>query len=316
VEISLINPASSESRKGNDVTSDRWKGILEDLGHTVTIAEEYESSEPDLLLSLHAKKSSASIKAFKETSPERPVILALTGTDLYRDLDNSPDAQRSVELADRLVVLQSRALDRIDSDYHKKTHVIYQSVSNPPSAEKRPTDDNNFVVVQLAHIRPVKDPLRLPYAVRKLPKSVPLHAYHLGGILDVELGRKLEKEASNNNRFTRLGEKPRTEALRYVMGADLMVVSSRLEGGANVLSEAIVCETPVLATDVPGNRGILGGYPGYFPVEDHVKLSEKLQRAETDNSFYEELKETVNVLGEIVKPERERKAWKDLLETV
>lgn len=315
MQILIVNPARSGARKGNDVTSDRWKRILEELGHTVNIVKEYGSSEPDLLLSLHAKKSAASLKRFRDNYPGRPIILALTGTDLYRDLGNSPEAEESVELADRLVVLQPQALDRINPDAHQKTHVIHQSVSNPPSTGKRPTGEDQFVVVQLAHIRSVKDPLRLPYAVRKLPSPLSLHAYHLGGILDVELGRKLEKEAANNNRFTRLGEKPRSVALQYLKGADLMVISSRLEGGANVLFEAIACGTPVLASDVPGNRGILGDYPGYFPVEDHDKLSELLERAETDESFYDELRERVKEREEIVKPEKERDAWKNLLET-
>ena len=93
-----------------------------------------------------------------------------------------------------------------------------------------------------------------------------------------------------------------------------MVISSVLEGGANVVSEAIVCKVPVLASRIPGNLGLLGEeYPGYFEVGNVGKLAELMLRAETDGEFLESLRRGCSLRSKLFEPGAEQQAWRSLL---
>ena len=60
--------------------------------------------------------------------------------------------------------------------------------------------------------------------------------------------------------------------------AKLMVISSVMEGGANVVSEACRIGLPILASDIPGNIGLLGeDYPGYFKTGDSQSLAQRIR---------------------------------------
>ena len=88
-----------------------------------------------------------------------------------------------------------------------------------------------------------------------------------------------------------------------------MVISSRMEGGANVVCEALRIGVPVLASRIPGNVGLLGdGYPGYFPLEDERALARLITRAATNAGFYRSLKAYVRKLRPRVAPHAEASA--------
>jgi glycosyltransferase involved in cell wall biosynthesis len=111
-----------------------------------------------------------------------------------------------------------------------------------------------------------------------------------------------------------LGDLSREQALRLLAGSHLLAVTSLLEGGANVVSEAIAAAVPVLSTRIPGSVGILGqDYPGYFPAGDTQALARLLQQAETDPAFYADLKRRTRDLKPLVDPQRERASWRALL---
>ena len=87
-----------------------------------------------------------------------------------------------------------------------------------------------------------------------------------------------------------------------------------MEGGANVVCEALACSVPVLSTRIPGSIGILGeNYPGYFPVGGTRALADLLQRAESDKEFYATLQARCKDLKPLVSPTRERRSWESLL---
>lgn len=314
----LVNPASSYTKKGNHVTSERWVKHLENLGHSVTVIPSYSGEEAEAVISLHAKKSAESIERFKKDYPDRPLVLALTGTDLYRDLDSSKKAQKSLDLADHFIVLQPKALDKLPEECRDKTHVIYQSLDNVPETGARPisADPDDFIVLTIAHIREVKDPLRVAYAVRELPQTSSVKAYLLGGVLEENLGDKASEEAETNDRFNLLGENDRRYTLQLLKGADLMVIPSKLEGGANVVTEAIACGTPILASDIDGNRGLLGDYSGYFPVGNEKRLRQKILRCEQDDDYYGNLMEQIRSLKSLADPDRERRNWQELIDSL
>src|SRR5207247_8682612 len=83
MKIALITPVPAQSRQGNRVTALRWARILKALGHRVTIAQQYDGAPYDLMVALHARRSFAAIACFQRLYPARPLIVALTGTDLY-----------------------------------------------------------------------------------------------------------------------------------------------------------------------------------------------------------------------------------------
>src|SRR5262249_57612100 len=106
MNILLVTPAPPGSRKGNRVTALRWAHLLRQLGHRVAIREEYRGERCDVLVALHARRSAGAVEAFRHARPTGPVVVALTGTDLYDDIRSNPTAQRTLEQASLLVVLQ------------------------------------------------------------------------------------------------------------------------------------------------------------------------------------------------------------------
>src|SRR5919108_5633838 len=106
MRIFMACPAAAGSRSGNRVTAVRWARFLRELGHHVVIGQRYHGQSCDLMLALHARKSFPAVGRYRRRFREGPLIVALTGTDLYRDFPRSWQAQQSVKLADRLVVLQ------------------------------------------------------------------------------------------------------------------------------------------------------------------------------------------------------------------
>ncbi len=132
MKICLITPAPPRSRKGNRVTALRWARILRELGHGVLIQQVYQGERCDLMVALHARRSYASVKRFRDEHPDLPLILALTGTDLYDDIHTDMSAQESLEMASRFIVLQPMGIEELPKRLRYKAHVIYQSVKKLP----------------------------------------------------------------------------------------------------------------------------------------------------------------------------------------
>src|SRR5262249_10570669 len=166
-------------RYGNRVTAVRWSKILIQLGHQVVIRESYSHEPFDLLVGLHARRSFDSINRFQRKHPNNAIIVALTGTDLYRDLSRSKSAQRSLDIATRIVALQPRALAELRERWREKSRVVYQSVSRSPGQKGSP-QSAHFDVCVVGHLRPVKDPLRAAMAARLLPRSSRIRVTSLG----------------------------------------------------------------------------------------------------------------------------------------
>ena len=312
MRIRIICPAPRRSRHGNRTTALRWARILRDLGHRVTIEAQYQGAACDLMIALHARRSAESMALFERLHPELPLVLGLTGTDVYQDIYKDPDAQRSLELANRLVALQPLAREEVPVHLREKVRVIFQSAKPTPGGRGPSTTAFNVSVV--GHLRPVKDPFRLAMAARLLPKSSRIRVLHVGGAMSEEMANRAHTEMERNPRYHWMGELPRWRTRRVMARSQLMVLTSRLEGGANVISEALVDSVPVIASRIPGSVGILGPeYPGYFPRGDTRELARLIVRAETDAAFLNELREWCSRLAPHVHPALERDTWEDLL---
>ncbi len=335
MNILIITPAPPGSRKGNRVTALRWARLLRQLGHQVAIQQVYERRRCDLLVALHARRSFASIRQFRRDHPRRPVVVALTGTDLYEDIHRSKLARQALQIADRLIVLQPLGVKALPPRLRHKARVIYQSVE-PPAAgaagfrglprfvveafHRDGWEDvalrasNVFPVCVLGHLRPVKDPFRAVLALRRLPSESRICLVHIGAALSEAMARRARAEMKVNSHYRWLGELPRGKALRLLARCRLLVLTSKMEGGANVISEAVVHDVPVISSKIDGSIGLLGAdYPGYFAAGDANALAKLLQRAETDAEFYNDLKQRCRRLKPLFEPQRERDSWHDLL---
>jgi putative glycosyltransferase (TIGR04348 family) len=312
VKIQLITPDLGKLPNGNNITALRYRRLLRRLGHRVEMACRYDGSRCDLMIALHARRSYPSIKLFRKLQPQSPLILVLTGTDLYRDIKENPDAQDALLMATRLVVLQKMGLAELPPAMRDKAEVIYQSAEevrrlNPPSTY--------FKVCVVANLRPEKDPLRAAVAARLLPDSSRLKVLHAGGALDRRLARLAIKEESHNKRYQWLGELPHWKVRRLIATSHLVAVTSLIEGGSNVLCEALASSVPVIASKISGLMGTLGeDYPGYFPAGDTPACASLLERAESDKAFYSRLERRLRKLARLTSPERELKSWKQLLQ--
>jgi putative glycosyltransferase (TIGR04348 family) len=294
MKISLVTPAGPGTRNGNRHTALRWASFLRAAGHRVAISTQDMHSNADLMLALHARRSHDSIRGFP-----KKLVVALTGTDIYRDLRTSAEARESLALAHRLIVLQPKAIDSIPAQFRHKAHVVVQS-----SATRLRHDPvkGKFRVCVIGHLRAEKDPL-LTLASLKFLEDEDLEVVHLGALLDPKL-----EPNTQDARYRWLGGVPHARALRWLASSHAMVISSRMEGGANVVCEAIRIGVPVLASRIDGNVGLLGArYPGYFPVGNERALARLITRAREDK-FYGKLKKRIAKLRPMVDPRSEARA--------
>ena len=306
MRISIITPAAARSRNGNRNTATRWARLLRELGHRVSVEREWSGGESDLMIALHARRSHASIRRYAERCPEGPLVVALTGTDLYRDIRTDLDAKRSLQLATRLVVLQERGARELAPRLRAKTRVIYQSARSVP---RPPPLTSSFEIVVSGHLRVEKDPFRTAAALAYLPHESRIRVTHIGAAMSADMSAQARAWMAREPRYRWLGEVPRWRALRLLARSRVMVVSSRMEGGANVVSEALALRVPVIASRIPGNVGMLGSrYAGYYPVCDERALARILSRVERDDAYYRRLHRTCAARAFLVAPGRERAA--------
>ena len=313
MRILIVTPAPPRSRYGNRVTALRWARILRGLGHRVTLVQAYQGQPCDLLIALHAVRSYAAVRSFRLLHPTRPVVVALTGTDIYRDLPKSKQGLETLEAATRLIALNSKAWERLPPRLRGKVRVIFQSAQAPSAAP--PGHPRGFAVCVVGHLRREKDPFRTALAVRGLPAHSVIRVLHSGKAMDGRMAALATGEERRNPRYRWLGELPPWRVRRLYRTCRLMVLSSRMEGGANVISEAAVAGLPVLAARIPGTVGLLGEtYPGYFPVGDTRALKELLLKAEREPQFLARLRKWMEALAPRFRAESEAACWAALLE--
>jgi len=273
--LCIVTPALADANNGNWQTARRWARMLS--GHyRVTMVKAWTpGTDADVLLALHARRSAASVAAWAETHPDRPLVLALTGTDLYRDIANDASARQSLALAHRLIVLQEQGPLALPAALRDKCRVVFQSGTRRQTLTKTTT---HLRAVMVGHLRDEKWPQTLFEAARLLSPREGIRIDHIGAALDPALGDAAQATAQACPHYRWLGGLSHAATRSRMQRAHVLVHTSRMEGGAHVLLEAVLCGTPVLASRIDGNVGMLGAdYGGYFAPGDAPALVQALR---------------------------------------
>lgn len=308
--VLLVTPAARGSRSGNRATALRWAAMLRRLGAVVRVRERWDGGHCDLLVAVHAVKTAPSVLAATAARPDLPVVILLAGTDVYPRFAPDADTTAALERAAVLVALQPHAGAGLPAHLRLKVRTIVQSATT----RALPRDEAVFRVCVLAHLRPVKDPLLPVRALARVPRDLSIELHLAGRALSAEIATEVLAATVAEPRARWHGELSRRAARELLATSHLCIVPSTAEGGANVVSEAIAAGTPILATSIPGNLGLLGDdWPGRFPVGDARALGELMTRAATDRAFHQEMVARTRALQPLVEPRRELDAWRQLL---
>lgn len=277
--VLIISPADASANNGNWQTAFRWSRMLTPQFDT-TIAQTWNGELFDVMLALHARRSADSIARWAQAKGVQDDAMGLgvvlTGTDLYRDIQTDALAQASLRYASKLVVLQECGPDALAPAMRPKARVIFQSSA---SQETAPKSADHLRVVMVGHLRDEKSPQTLFEAARLLKGRADIVIDHIGDALDPALGAQASACMQECPNYRWLGGLPHEAALSAMGQAHVLVHTSRMEGGAHVILEAVCSGTPVLASRIPGNVGMLGtDYAGYFEHGDAHALAELLLR--------------------------------------
>jgi putative glycosyltransferase (TIGR04348 family) len=308
--VCIVSPALADANNGNWHTASRWQKFLAPVAE-VQIVLVWDGLPADALIALHARRSADSITRFAAAHPRAPLALVMTGTDLYRDIRTEPSAQHALQCASHVVVLQDEGLRALPPAAHAKARVIVQSATKLVA---RAAATSAFEFVAVGHLREEKDPATLMAAVRLLPSGAALRITHIGAALDPALGALAQQTMQACAHYRWLGALPRASARRHIAQANALVHMSRMEGGANVVIEALRSGVPVLASHIDGNVGLLGAdYVGYFPAGDAPALARLMQRAASDGLFLASLRAQCALREPRFTPSTERAAVRGLL---
>ena len=318
-QIILVSPAMQEANNGNWHTAHRWAQFLSGYCD-IAFAQQWTAPgdcftslhQPQLMIALHARRSAASIQAWANACPRKPLLVVLTGTDLYRDINTDPEAQKSLALASHLVVLQDAGLDALPQQWRGKARVIYQSAPPLVPAAK---SARRFGALMVGHLREEKDPLTFMKAALQ-PQAAGVFFEQIGSALSPEFALAAQLTATQTTRYQWLGELPRAATRQRIKRAHVLVNCSRMEGGAHVILEAVQSGTPVLASRISGNIGMLGThYQGYFETGNELQLAALVRRCATEPDFLAMLNTQCRQRAPLFDPLREKQLVINLAES-
>lgn len=312
MRVLIVTPYPLSGSNGNTITAKRLETILDIPPIRAEALHTHTPPPADILINLHATKTFPAAKHFKATNPNAKLITLITGTDLNQHLPaKHPHIAPALELADVIVVPHHHALPELPTSVHAKTKVIPASIVIPelPSLPPLPSP----TIILPSHLREVKNPFLLNRALAVIP-DLHLHALLLGRELEAGLSQLAFQLQENDQRFRYLGELDHHQTLAHIRGATLTLNTSHQEGGPNAIAESIVLGTPVIASRIAGNVGMLGTtYPGLFTPDDPASLASLIKKFLTDPTFHNLLTQKTLALADHFHPAREQRSWLELL---
>lgn len=307
--VCIISPAAQAANNGNGQTADRWCRFLAPVAE-VQVLLEWQGEPVDAMIALHARRSADSVRRFISSDNTR-LALVLTGTDLYRDIDSDKGAQHALNCASHLVVLQEEGLNRLAPALRSKARVIVQSASRRQRIKEVGC---RLTLVAVGHLREEKDPQVLMRAAALLSQDEPVDIVHIGAALDPALADAARQTAAACANYRWIGGVSHPVARRWISRSQALIHMSRMEGGANVVIEAIRSGVPVLASRIDGNLGLLGrDYEGYFEMGDAVGLAALIQRFQAEPGYAATLAAQCEARAPLFAPEAERRNVRKLV---
>lgn len=314
--IAIVTPYLADANNGNWRTAHRWQSLLS-TNYRSIVHNDWQSGADggiDLLIALHARRNAQVIRSFRDQFPEKPLVVVLTGTDLYHDLALDEETRQSLDLADALIVLQEDAIRHVPRTCRAKTHVVYQS-AKPLKPANKPKSGLRCVVV--GHLRAEKSPETIFRLIDAGSMNPAIRLLHIGAGLDRQLAAKARSLNRAGKNYHWSGAMPHGLTRAAIKRAHLLIHPSAIEGGANVIAEAVSAGTPVLASRISGNVGMLGrDYPGYFPVGNHAALAAMLNRCLKDRGFLARLDAACTSRAARFRPEAERTSLCQILDSL
>ena len=302
----IVTPALADANNGNWQTAQRWARMLAPA-YRVSLTDRWpmggQAGDEALMIALHARRSAPSMLAWREAQPQRPLLLVLTGTDLYRDIADDATAQASLASADALVVLNALGPQQLPLQHRAKCHVVLQSCS---ARRTLPKTGRHLRALMVGHLRDEKDPLTYLRAAERQAGRTDIRLDHIGAALDPTLGAAAQALAARQPNYRWLGALPHAAVRRQIQQAHVLVHASRMEGGAHVVIEALRSGTPVVASQIDGNLGLLGsGYSASFAVGDDAALAALLLQARDDADMLPDLLRQAELRAALFTPEAE-----------
>jgi putative glycosyltransferase (TIGR04348 family) len=274
--VVIVSPALAAANNGNWQTARRWASFLTRAARVRIVKDwpDEHAKSDDVMIALHARRSAGAIGAWANDRGSSALAVVLTGTDLYKDIQTDTSAQHSLDAASHLVVLQELGIDELPVRYRAKARVIYQSM---PSRKEVIKTRNRLVAVMVGHMRDVKSPQTLFDAARLIREHDDIQIRHVGRAEEEPWAQRARMTEAQCPNYRWLGPLPHGDTRHAIQRAHVLVHTSILEGGAHVIIEAVCSGTPVIASQVAGNVGMLGrDYQGYFAHGDAAGLARLL----------------------------------------
>ncbi len=316
--VVIISPALQDANNGNWQTARRWAHMLS-KAHRTRIIRAWQPEADDLcqsdnvMIALHARRSAASIAAWVSQRSSHSLIVALTGTDLYRDIEIDRQAQQSLDAAGKLIVLQELGALRLPAQHRAKTRIIFQSTTSRKTLTKT---NKHLNAVMVGHLRDEKMPQTLFEAARLLADEPQIRITHIGAGLDDRLAQDAIHTEAICSGYTWARGQTHSQTRSRIQRAHVLVHTSKMEGGAHVIMEAVCSGTPVLASQIDGNVGMLGAnYDGYFSVGDAQGLSKLLRLCRSEPAFLDHLKHQCALRAPLFAPASEQAALLKIVRT-
>lgn len=309
-DIAIVTPALADANNGNWQTARCWARMLSGA-YRVRLLSTWDGGDEALMIALHARRSAASVAQWRSRRASAPLIVVLTGTDLYRDIASDASAQASLQSADRLIVLNQLGAEALPQGLRFKARVVLQSCATRQSLVKT---RQHLRALMVGHLRPEKSPRTYFDTARLLGGRPDILLDHVGAALDPALGAEASSLIAECPHYRWLGVLVHADTRKRIQAAHVLVHPSRMEGGAHVVIEAVRSGTPVLASRIDGNVGLLGeSYDGYFPVDDSAALATLLQRLRDEPAMLVTLQQQCDARAPLFDPAQESAALHALI---
>jgi len=307
--IKIFSPTRDDVVTGNYVTAKRYAYHLQNLGHRVFAFNELEGivnvEGVRCAFVLHAEKGSHVIKELAATNI--PVVLVLTGTDLYRDIISTKKSKkerclRSIQLASAIIVLHENAVSdllKVVSFPKERIFVVLQSVVGFQKRSSFFKKKDQYKILLLSNIRKEKGIIIAISGFLEFQKNIDARTKftldHIGGVLDQGYFKKITNLLEGVKSVSFLGSFEKEKLQTNLASYDLLLHSSFIEGGSLVIQEAQNAGLPIIASDISCHTSLLGhDYVGLHSVGSVKDVSKKLYTFFSDELFRNEMEKQLS----------------------